>query len=128
MNNMYWARVLICALVTSALATAQVTCSKAPYGANHSPNSAIIYDFDRDGRPDFATIEAGNLLTSYLNIGGGKFQRRQQVAISNNGNALRIAAADLNGGGNADIVIGKQFNPEIEIWFGEGNGTFTFLK
>ena len=25
-------------------------------------------------------------------------------------------------------MIGKQFNPEIEIWFGEGNGTFTFLK
>jgi hypothetical protein len=125
---MYWARVLICALLLSAFATAQVTFSKTAYGANQAPGSTVSADFDRDGRPDFATVEAGNLLTIYLNIGAGKFQRRAQYAIASNDNPIRIAAADLNGGGNVDIVIGKQYSPELEIWYGTGMGDFTFGK
>src|SRR5689334_20310091 len=125
---MKWARIFVCALVMSALATAQVTFSKTAYGADQSPNSAITGDFDKDGRPDFAVIEAGNVLTIYLNIGAGKFSRKAQYAIVTNDNAIRMDTADMNGDGKLDIVIGKQFAPEFEIWYGNGDGTFTFGK
>ena len=125
---MNWARVLICALVMSALATAQVTFSKTAYGANQSPGSAITGDFNKDGKPDFAVVEAGTLVTIYLNIGSGKFSKKAQYAIASNDNPIRIDTADMNGDGKLDIVIGKQFVSEFEIWFGNGDGTFTFGK
>jgi VCBS repeat protein/Big-like domain-containing protein len=128
MNNMYWARVFLCALLLGAFATAQVTFSKTAYGADQSPNSATTGDFDKDGKPDFAVIEAGNQLTIYLNIGTGKFSRKAQYAIAANDNPIRIDTADINGDGKLDIVIGKQFVPEFEIWYGNGDGTFTFGK
>ena len=68
---MYWARVTLCAVLLGALATAQVTFSKTAYGTNQSPNSAITGDFDKDGKPDFAVVEAGNLVTIYLHTGSG---------------------------------------------------------
>src|SRR3954468_8593760 len=128
MNNMNWARVLIGALLMSALATAQVTFSKTDYGANQAPSSAITGDFDKDRRPDFAVAEAGNMLTIYMNIGTGKFSKKAQYAIVSNDNPIRIDTADVNGDGKLDIVIGKQFVPEFEIWNGNGDGTFTFSK
>src|SRR4051794_17735305 len=125
---MHWARVLIAALIMSALATAQVTFSKAAYGADQSPASAITGDFNKDGKPDFAVVEAGNQVTIYLNVGSGKFSRKAQYAIASNDNPIRIDTADVNGDGKLDIVIGKQFVPEFEIWNGNGDGTFTFSK
>ncbi len=125
---MYWARVLICALAVSAFATAQVTFTRAAYGTNQAPASAITGDFNKDGKPDFAVVEAGTLVTIYLNMGSGKFSRKAQYAIASNDNPIRIDTADMNGDGKLDIVIGKQFVPEFEIWFGNGDGTFTFGK
>src|SRR5207253_8257325 len=103
---MHWARVIICALATSALATAQVAFSKAAYGTNHSPNSAVTGDFNKDGKPDFALVEAGNALTIYLNIGSGKYSQKAVYAIAAD-NEARIDTADVNGDGKLDIVIGK---------------------
>jgi FG-GAP-like repeat/Bacterial Ig domain len=125
---MYWARVSLCALLVSAFATAQVTFSKTAYGVDQSPASAITGDFNKDGKPDFAVVEAGNLVTIYLNVGSGKFSKKAQYAIASNENAIRIDTADMNGDGKLDIVIGKQFMSEFEIWFGNGDGTFTFGK
>jgi hypothetical protein len=126
--NMNRVRVLICVLLISAFASAQVTFSKTAYGANQSPGSAITGDFNKDGKPDFAVVEAGTLVTIYLNIGSGKFSKKAQYAIASNDNPIRIDTADMNGDGKLDIVIGKQFVPEFEIWFGNGDGTFTFGK
>src|SRR5882724_4572673 len=101
---MYWARVMICALAMSALATA-VTFSKTAYGANQSPNSAVTGDFNKDGKPDFAVVEAGTLVTIYLNTGSGHFSQKAQYAIASNDNPIRIDTADVNSDGKLDIVI-----------------------
>jgi len=124
---MYWARVTICALLMSALSTA-VTFSNTAYGANQSPNSAITGDFDKDGRPDFAVMEAGNMLTIYLNVGSGKFSQKARYAVATNNNNAKIDTADMDSDGKLDLVIGKQYVPEFEIWFGNGDGTFRFGK
>ena len=63
-----------------------------------------------------------------MNIGAGKFSQKAQYAIASNDNPIRIDTADVNGDGKLDIVIGKQFVPEFEIWTGNGDGTFTFGK
>src|SRR3954471_5834235 len=124
--EMNWARVLICALLVSAFATAQVTFSKTAYGANQAPGSVVTGDFNKDGKPDFSVLEVGNMLTIYLNTGSGHFSKKAQYAIVDNNNALRMDTADTNGDGKLDIVIGKQYTPEFEIWYGNGDGTFTF--
>ena len=107
---------------------AQVNFSATAYGANQSPNSVVTGDFDHDGRPDFAVMEAGNQLTIFRNTGSGAFTQKAQYAIVTNDNNTRIDTADMNGDGFLDIVIGKQFIPEFEIWYGNGDGTFRFGK
>ncbi len=117
---------LLC--LTATLATAQVKFSPTAYGANQSPNSVITGDFNLDGKPDFAVMESGNQLTIFLNKGTSGFAQKAQYAIVTNNNDTRIDTADVNGDGILDILIGKQFIPEFEIWYGNGDGTFRFGK
>src|SRR4051794_30255845 len=114
--------------LTSTLATAQITFSKTAYGSGQSPNTPAVADFNRDGKPDFATIEAGNQLTIFLNTGSGKFAQKAQYAVVTNDNATNLDTADLNGDGIPDLIIGKQYVSEFEIWYGNGDGTFRFGK
>ena len=115
-------------LSLASTALAQVKFSSATYGAGQSPNSVTTGDFNRDGRPDFAVMEAGNQLTIFLNTGSGNFTQKAQYAVVTNDNNARIDTADMNNDGILDLVIGKQFTPEFEIWYGKGDGTFTFGK
>ena len=117
---------LVTLILGGTLAFAQVTFTSSTYQANQAPGGAVIGDFNRDGLPDFANIAAGNQLTVYLNTGSGKFSRKAQYAVVTNGNGTKIDTADVNGDGKLDIVIGTQFSPQFEIWYGNGDGTFRF--
>lgn len=117
---------LLCSV--ASFASAQITFTKTAYGANQSPNSVASGDFNHDGKPDFVALEAGNQLTIYLNTGSGKFSQKARYAIVTNNNEAAIDTADMNGDGILDIVIVKQFAPEFEIWYGNGDGTFRFGK
>jgi hypothetical protein len=83
---MYKTLSLVCIALTATLATAQVKFSATAYGANQSPNSVITGDFNLDGRPDFAVMEAGNKLTIFRNSGSGVFAQKAQYAIVTNNN------------------------------------------
>ena len=112
----------------STLSTAQMSFSNAQYGAGTYPGQPVTGDFNRDGKPDFATISNGNELTVYLNTGSGKFAQKAHYSVVTNFNETRLDTADLNGDGILDLIIGKQYDNTFEIWWGNGDGTFTFGK
>ncbi len=120
-------RSLLCTLLLASTSFAQITFTKASY----SPfsGSVAVGDFDRDGRPDVASlsfVEGGDgLLVIYKGIAGG-ISKKVQYDIPTAMDAVAIYTADLNHDGNLDIVFTKEFTPELEIWYGNGDATFTF--
>ncbi|HEY0565304.1 MAG TPA: VCBS repeat-containing protein [Terriglobales bacterium] len=120
-------RSLLCSLLLCAAASAQIKFSKVTVAANHFPGSVVSGDFDRDGRPDLAAIADGDQLTIYRNLGSGKFSTVSHGTVLTNNNAVHIDTADVNNDGKLDIVVGKQFDGDVEVWLGNGDGSFTLF-
>jgi hypothetical protein len=93
-----------------------------------SPGLAVEGDFDGDGKTDLAinvapvcnsTCHGTNNISLLLGNGDGTFQAPKAV-ISENGS---LAAADLNGNGKLDLVVGN--SSVAQIFLGNGDGTFS---
>jgi len=91
--------------------------------------TAVEGDFNGDGKPDLA-INAGAIcngscqgtynISLLLGNGDGTFQAPTPV-ISGNG---AIAAADVNGDGDLDLVV-QSSSTVAQIYLGNGSGTFS---
>lgn len=80
-------------------------------------------DFDGDGRPDLVTANAGDASFSLLlNSGEGGFKAPLGHALPLGGLAS-IAAADVNGDGNADVIVPSD-SGTLYAWLGDGAGGF----
>jgi hypothetical protein len=91
----------------------------APVDLNH----LAIGDFNNDGKLDFATLN-GSAVDVYLGNGDGTFQAAKTVT-SGGTNPTAIVAADLNHDNKTDLVtLLNGPNPTMQIWIGNGNGTF----
>ena len=86
-----------------------------PYDVGPHPMSVVIVDVDRDGHPDIVTADAdldrpatAQTVSVLRNRGDGTFepkvQSRSEYQIC--GNALTVAAADLNGDHYPDLLVG----------------------
>jgi hypothetical protein len=84
-----------------------------------------VGDFNKDGRPDVATIGSGfhgfNLL---LGNGDGSFQAPIQVNASTS--LVAITAADADGDGNIDVVAADNTSGNSNILFYKGAGNANF--
>lgn len=108
------------------------TVKGSPFGPSSQTGSFILGDFNSDGVPDVAAINAvyyapNNTITIFLGNGDGTFTvAGSSPAIGMSPGA--IATADINGDGNADLAVAQQDssgNGQVVIFFGNGDGTFT---
>ncbi|HEY6292158.1 MAG TPA: FG-GAP-like repeat-containing protein, partial [Terriglobia bacterium] len=101
------------------------TATQYSTGTNTAPSSVVVGDFNGDGMPDIATANSGTGSVSVLlNIGSGAFGSATSYAAGQE--AVGIAAADLNGSGNLDLIAGTtaSFTNTISTLLGNGDGTF----
>jgi hypothetical protein len=89
-----------------------------------APAGIVSADFNNDGIPDFATINASaNTVTILLGTGMGTTTALPAIATGGTG-GLQLVAGDFNGDGIADLTVLSAQGP-VEILLGNGDGTFT---
>lgn len=88
-----------------------------PVGA--AGQTAVTADFNGDGKKDIAT-SWGQIL---LGHGDGTFQlAAQSLPEKQRG----LAAADFNQDGKIDLVFSNSTDSTIDVYYGSGDGTFTY--
>jgi hypothetical protein len=112
-----------------------VAAKGSPFRAGHLPNDIAIGDFNRDGKLDLAVANHEEKhLTILLGDGTGGFAPapNSPLAVEVKPHVHGVAAGDLNGDGNPDLVTDSWANDQLLVLFGNGKGNFrtpgTFLK
>ncbi|HEX4003324.1 MAG TPA: FG-GAP-like repeat-containing protein [Candidatus Acidoferrales bacterium] len=103
---------------------AVTTALRLPGGTGHFN----VGDLNNDGKPDLA-LDFGDHIEVWLGNGDGTFVYSNSVDLTGIVSDFVAAIADLDGDGNADIVlapdanVGASLGP-LTIFYGNGNGTF----
>ncbi len=86
-------------------------------------NSLTVSDFNRDGRPDVATVDFISSTVSVVlgNAEGTFLHPSQEVRPTSN---PAMAAADLNGDGVPDLVVCGETTNTVLVLPGRGDGTY----
>ena len=95
------------------------------YRTGSQINGLALADFNGDGKPDVAAA-AGDLWI-LLSNGGGNFKTPVRIPLSPGGTTVAadaVAAADLNGDGKQDLVVGDANGSGVYVLLGNGDGTF----
>ncbi len=99
----------------------------SPFPAGNDPNDVAVGDFNRDGRLDMAFANHDTQhLTVLLGDGHGGFTPapKSPFTVQVKPHPHGVAAGDLNGDGNLDLVTDSWGTNQLEILFGDGTGKF----
>ncbi len=105
------------------------TFQKATRFVVSSPVAIAAGDFNGDGYPDLAIVEAGgtgdSTVVIFLNDGKGSFRQKGQALCGVY--TLAVTVGDLDGDGNLDVAVAnKGFyakQSSVMIFFGDGHGS-----
>src|SRR6185295_11103218 len=105
-------------------ATGAFTFSASQFASDAGARGIVSDDFDLDGSPDFATVNAGsNTVDVFMNrafTGGGFTVKRYPVGAG----PFDVAATDFNYDGFPDLVVAAADADEIDVLFGGAGGNF----
>jgi hypothetical protein len=90
------------------------------------PYQVVTSDFNRDGKPDIAIVSYIGV-TVLLGDGAGGFSSPAGYAIVDQGDIgipSALVVADFNGDGIPDIAAGTSDGSTIQVFLGNGDGTF----
>ncbi len=97
-------------------------------GVNQGPYSAIVGDFNEDGKPDIASP---NTWTSQVAIllgsGTGTFTRTNFNLSANNFRPYSIGLGDFNNDNHQDLITMHSAGFSFSVLLGDGTGNFTVL-
>ena len=89
--------------------------------------SIAVGRFTHDGHLDLVVSDfESNSAAIFLGAGDGSFRQTWSFSLPQRGREFRIATADFNHDGVADLVITSEDDPNYEVMLGNGNGTFTY--
>jgi type II secretory pathway component GspD/PulD (secretin) len=101
--------------------------TQSPIAVGNSPVFVVVSDFNNDGFEDVAIANQGsNSISIFLGNGNGTFQTPAPapILLPAGSEPTGLAAADVNGDGNVDLVDANQGTNTVSVFFGNGNGTF----
>jgi hypothetical protein len=90
-------------------------------------NPEVVTDIDGDGKSDIIATTTGRpAIITLLNAGDGRFFVRNRFSPDLIQNVYNMRVVDFNGDGHLDIILGSRFQHDLAVYFGNGNGTFSY--
>ena len=104
--------------------TAGIFLNPRNYPTGEVQGAAAVQDLNNDGISDVATANGDNV-SIFLNNGNGTFALANTFSVGEG--PTEIASADLNGDGDADLVVTDDMKSAYTI-LGNGDATFAAAK
>jgi len=100
-----------------------------PPNASRISQHFAIADFDGDSRPDFATVQVGQVTASrarYWILFEMSAGARQFIGVTAPVGGLEIALRDVNGDNSLDLIVTTPWlNRPVAVLLNDGHGNFT---
>lgn len=108
---------------TTGLQPGFVSAERLPSGT--LPTALVSGDFNEDGKPDLAISNGGdNTVTVLLGDGAGGFVNPPGLLYTTGSTPVWLTAAKLTSSGHIDIIAVDADSNQVEVFRGNGNGTF----